>query len=219
MKKFIIFLIIFFTFISPAAANTYQIFVDKEFGFFGVRSNNYTELISYDNKTFYIDIGDTVGWENYVASDERVTVISDNKLWKDDSVILGWNYKVFKYTFNKSGTYKFHLKENRIFQAPENFTEPLNTSNWFKYQVPIPTRYQKIVVGQGISTGTNTTQKLKNKIIASNPAKKFNKIETDAEEEEYEEIVPQVTAKIEKAASPYEKYTILELLKSIFTRT
>ena len=199
--------------IPTVSAETYHVFVDKEFGFFGVRSNNTTELISYDNKTLYIDIGDKVVWENYVASDERVTIVSNNKLWNETDVVLGWRSKIFEYTFNKSGTYKFHLKENQIFREPENFTEPLNTSNWFKYQIKIPIRSQTIIVGNEIITINQISQK--NKIIAQNKIKITNDDETS--EEEY---IPaqEITTEIEKKVSPYEKYTILEILKSMFNR-
>ena len=201
----ILYALLFIMLIPTVSAETYHVFVDKEFGFFGVRSNNTTELISYDNKTLFIDIGDKVVWENYVVSDERVTVVSSNKLWNETDVVLGWRSKTFGYTFNKSGTYKFHLKENQIFKEPENFTEPLNTSNWFKYQT--------IIVGK--KTNEKTTITKKNKIIATT-----NINQNTEETEEYdEEIIPQITTEIEKSASPYEKYTILELLKSILKRT
>jgi plastocyanin len=216
-KKILIYFVLFIIFMQPVSAETYKVYVDKEFGFFGVRSNNTTELISYANKTLYIDIGDTVVWENSVASDERVTVLSDNKLWNDNDAILGWRSKEFRYTFNKSGTYRVHARENQIFQAPENFTDVINTTIWFEYQIYVPTKYQKIVVGSGISN--NITQNNKNKIIVKPPIRNVVNSEETTLEDTPEEIIPQMTAKIEKNVSPYEKYTLLELIKSILKRT
>jgi len=211
--------------ISPAAADTYRVFVDKEFGFFGVRSNNTTELVSYSNRILYVDIGDKVVWDNYVITNERISIISDNKLWSDTAAVLGWNTKIFSYTFNKTGTYKFHVKENTIFNPDLNMTDFYNSTIWFKNQVTIPVKYQTIMVGinksknlNDINTTNKIQEKKRNKIIASNTAKYSNSPE-NSEEDEYEEILPQVTAKIEKVASPYDKYTILELLKSILART
>lgn len=208
--KILIFLILLIL-IQPVSAETYRVFVDKEFGFFGVRSNNSTEIINYSDKTLYIDIGDKVEWQNFVASDERVTIISDNKLWNE--TILGWNYKTYNYTFNKSGTYKFHIKENKIFQLPENFTDPINTSIWFNNQVRIPIRIQTIVVGTGISS--NIIPK-NNKIIAKNKVKTSTNTEVNDEEEYYH--IPETTINIESKVSPYEKYTILEILKQMFNK-
>lgn len=204
-------ILVFLILIPTVSAETYRVFVDKEFGFFGVRSNNSTELIDYSNKTLYIDIGDKVEWENFVASDERVTIISENKLW-NNTVTLGWNYKIYGYTFNKSGIYKFHLKENTIFREPENFIGIINSTIWFDNQFRIPIKSQKIVVGSVIISANPTPKK--NKIVAPNI---HNTIPENTEEEEYE-IVPEVTTKIEIKIPKYEKYTILEILKSMFNR-
>jgi hypothetical protein len=214
MNKTLYIFILFILLIPSVSAETYRVFVDKEFGFFGVRSNNSTEIINYSDKILYIDIGDKIEWENSVASDERATIISNNKLWNDTDAILGWRTKTFGYTFNKSGTYTVHIKENAIFRTPENFTEVINTSLWFKYQTRIPVRSQKIIVGKSVQQTPTILQK-KNKIIAS-IATKSEEIE---DYENYEEFVPQTTIIPDKSISHYGKYTILELIKSIFNKT
>jgi len=225
MNKYtLIILVILISF--STTGDLYRVYVDKEFGFFGVRENS-TNFTNYQNKILYIDIGDRVEWENFVSTDERITIVSDNSLWNDSYVVLGWNYKVFGYTFNKSGTYRFHIKENQIFKYPENYNETISTEartnetlpDWFIYQIRVPTKYQTIIVGKNISNTTKSIpQKPKNKIVAISGSNYTRKEEI--EEEEYDEysIVPQVTAKIDKKVSQYEKYTILELLKSLFVR-
>ena len=253
MNKFIFILLIIVIFSSTVEASTYRVYVDKEFGFFGVRENS-TNFTDYSNHTLYINVGDKVEWENFVATDERVTLISDNKLWKESDAILGWNYKIFRYTFNKTGTYKIHIKENQIFRLPENYTinsttriaeDTVNNEGngydygyvvdenhyydynygkvveklpaWFIYQVYVPTRYLTIIVGKELNTNNNNIdQKVKNKIIAKNSVHVSNsEINVDDEEQP----VSQAISVTEKKVSPYEKYTLLELIKSIFKRT
>ena len=208
--------------IFSSTGDIYRVYVDREFGFFGVRENS-TNFTNYENHTLFVNKGDRIEWQNFVTTDERVTLISENKLWNESGAVLGWNYKVFGYTFNKSGTYKVYIKENQIFRLPEDFnrtsdneTKDNNTlPDWFRFQTYVPIRSMKIVVGTNFSNNTIETQK-KNKIIALTTVKSQNNIIDD--EPYSNEIVPQVTAKIEQKVSPYRKYTILEFLKSIFIK-
>lgn len=216
-KNILIYFILLILLIPSVSAETYRVFVDKEFGFFGVRASS-VNITEYQNKTLFINVGDKVEWQNFVITDERVTIVSDNKLWNESESVLSGNYKMFGYTFNKSGTYRVHIKENTIYQPPENLSEAINNSLpiWFNYQITTSVKYQKIIVGKSISiTNKTITQKPKNKIVANNTYSKY-----EEPEEEYEiETMPQVTAKIEKSTSSYQKYTILELIISIFKRT
>jgi hypothetical protein len=218
MKNIIFIIIIFIITSQISSASSYRVFVDKEFGFFGVQSNS-TDIINYTNSTLHINIGDTIEWENFVATDERVTIVSDNRLWNETDAILGWNYKIFSYNFNKKGTYRVHLKENSIYRLPEDYNwskaneERTNKtlSEWFEYQVRVPLRYQIIVVGDNT---TSPEIKHKNKIIAksgSNYTRTF-------EDEIYEESIVPITTKIKENTSKYRKYTLLELLKFLFTK-
>jgi hypothetical protein len=214
-------LIIFIIILISTQGEIYKVFVDKEFGFFGVRANS-TNFTSYENRTLYININDTVIWENWVITpNERVTIVSDNMLWNESTSLLSDRYKIFNYTFNKSGTYKIHLKENQIFKYPENFNNTKDNEtktndtlpDYFRFQVRVPTKYQTIIVGKIPVENTEVTIiKPKNKIVARSGS---NYSKYNEEEEEYiDYITPQI--KIEKSISPYAKYTLLELLKSIF---
>ncbi len=222
---FIILLLLIFS----TQGEIYRVFVDKEFGFFGVRAYS-MNLTSYQNKTLFIAVNDTVVWENWVINDERITIVSDNRLWNESDALLSDNYKTFDYTFNKSGTYKVHLRENQIFKYPENFNSTKDNEtkkndilpDYFRFQVRVPTKYQTIVVGKtalsALENSVATIIKPKNKIVAKSGSNYSRVVE---EEEEYDnyDVVPQVTAKIEKVVSPYQKYTILELIMSIFKKT
>lgn len=213
-KFFIILILIIFSTIGELT--TYRVYVDKQLGFFGVQANN-SNITNYQNRTIYINLNDTIEWENFVTTDERITIVSDNQLWNDSEGLLAWNYKIFNYTFNKSGKFKVHIRENKYYNPPENTTSNTDLTPWFKYQEYIPTRYMTIIVGSNFSDiPTKIIQKKKNRIIVNNT---YNtSIEEPEEEEYFENIIPKTTEKIEKRVSSYQKYTILEFIKNIFGR-
>lgn len=113
----------------------YRIAIDQYHGFYRVYVANKSGRVvpvSY-NGTLNISKGDTITWMNDAMPDARLTVISQQKLWADNSGILKWAYKQFSYTFNKSGIYDVYIKENSKFK-------------------------QKIIVGPIESNPTNTTK-------------------------------------------------------------
>ncbi len=124
MRRNIVILILIFIFtVLPAAGETYMVFVDREFGFWAVRSDNISHNLTYKSRTLNINTGDSVEWVNMDGGNDRVTVMSDNLLWENGSVLSGTGSK-FRFTFNSSGTYRFHVAENtRTFLNASNYTE------------------------------------------------------------------------------------------------
>ena len=102
--------------------DTYTVYLDREFGFWAVRSDNATTM-DYTNKTLNIKTGDSVRWMNMDGEDDRLTIISDNTLWEGGQLLSGTG-KWFKFTFNRSGYYRFHILENtRVNLNASNYTE------------------------------------------------------------------------------------------------
>jgi hypothetical protein len=109
-KIFIALLLLLISFANTG--DLYRVYVDREFGFWAVRTDNTSHTLNWTNKTLYIQTGDKVIWENGDGNGDRVTVVSDNKLWNDSDAILGRINDQFNMTFNSSGTYTFHVKES-----------------------------------------------------------------------------------------------------------
>lgn len=95
-----------------STGDVYRVFVDREFGFWAVRTDNASHPINWTNKTLYVQTGDTVIWENGDGYGDRVTIISQNRLWNDTDAILGRINDRYGMTFNSSGTYTFYVKES-----------------------------------------------------------------------------------------------------------
>ncbi|MCE8425158.1 MAG: hypothetical protein J5U17_05215 [Candidatus Methanoperedens sp.] len=84
--------------------------VDQDYGFKRVIEANYTPIV-YENLTLNIYSGDTVIWINDADPDERLSIISEQRLWNDTSGILRWNYQEINYTFTQPGTYGVYVLE------------------------------------------------------------------------------------------------------------
>lgn len=101
---------------TPTAARipvVYKSDFDNIYGFTRIVSNA-METIPYDlyNRTLTINAGDTVIWINDADNpEEKLTIVSEQKLWDNTSAILRWRYKEFNYTFTQSGTYGVYIKE------------------------------------------------------------------------------------------------------------
>lgn len=106
-------LILFIIIISFSfTGEIFRVYADREFGFWAVRADNLSHTLNWTNKTLYIQTGDAVVWENGDGNGDRVTIISDNKLWNDTDAILGRINDQYNLTFNSSGTFTFHIKES-----------------------------------------------------------------------------------------------------------
>ncbi len=125
MSGKIIFLVLvmlmFYSF--PAAGEVYVVFTDREFGFWAVRSYNINHTINYTSRTLSINTGDSIEWMNMDNEGDRITIVSDNLLWEGGKT-LGDIGSKFGFTFNTSGTYRFHIAENtRVRLNASNYSE------------------------------------------------------------------------------------------------
>lgn len=121
---------------------TYKSYIDGTFGFYKIRTT-VNKPITYENHTLTINQGDTIIWISDTES-KQFTIISDQRLWNDNSAFLKSFNDVFSYTFVTPGTYSFHvkdisaMKQNIIVDSVDNYQidTPVPTVN---YQTPIPT--------------------------------------------------------------------------------
>ena len=81
-------------------AITYVSFVDGYNGFSRMTSVA-GEYSLYENHTFNINIGESITWINDDPSD-KITVISEQGLWKNDSAILTHAGRRFSHVFNST---------------------------------------------------------------------------------------------------------------------
>jgi len=94
----------------PRTSTEYKTFVDQDYGFKRVVEKNNTPF-EYQNLTLKIFVGDKVIWQNDANPDEKLTIISEQNLWTNNSAVLRWNYQSFNYTFTQPGTYSLYIKE------------------------------------------------------------------------------------------------------------
>lgn len=112
----------------PAAGEVYVVFTDREFGFWAVRSYNINHAINYTGRTLSINTGDSIEWMNMDNEGDRITIVSDNMLWEGGKTLVGLGTK-FRFTFNSSGTYRFHIVENtRVRLNASNYSENVTTT-------------------------------------------------------------------------------------------
>lgn len=117
MRKIFLALIIMSILISPVIGDdnstkepvTYRVSVDNQQGFSRVYDVTSNKVVYAQNKTLNIYRGDTIVWSNNV--DARITIISEQGLWDNKSGFLPREYKIFNYTFTKSGIYDIYIKE------------------------------------------------------------------------------------------------------------
>ncbi len=125
-------LLIFSSF--PVAGEVYVVFTDREFGFWAVRSYNINHTINYTSRTLNINTGDSIEWMNMDNEGDRITIVSDNTLWEGGKALEGVGSK-FRFTFNSSGTYRFHTVENtRVKLNASNYSENETTPTTITYE-------------------------------------------------------------------------------------
>ncbi len=112
----------------PAAAENYTVFVDREFGFWAVRSDNTSHILTYNSRTLNINTGDTIRWTNMDSVGDRVTIVSDNMLWEGGKILGGYG-SIFKFTFNSSKTYRFHMVETNRWISNKTQTYEYNVTD------------------------------------------------------------------------------------------
>jgi len=241
MKK-VSFMILLFVLSFSFTGEIYRVYVDREFGFWAVRSHDINHTVNYNGRTLYIQTGDTVEWENNDYTGNRITIISDNLLWEGGK-ILGGSGSIFRFTFNSSNAYRFHIAEQSRFVA--NVTEENVSSydededTWTNTTVIKPyeityfrPQYQTIVVtGQQVGDGTSPIKRsIPTPIYPTNTP--FS-ISDDLEEttSSYSEIIIKSatpTTKPTVAMTPipiptpaplesYQEFTLYEIMKKWYT--
>lgn len=136
MSGKIIFLVLVLLIFSsfPAAGEVYVVFTDREFGFWAVRSYNINHSLNYTSRTLNINTGDSIEWMNMDNEGDRITIVSDNILWEGRKALGGIGAK-FRFTFNSSGTYRFHIIENmRVRLNASNYSETKTTTTTITYE-------------------------------------------------------------------------------------
>ncbi len=88
----------------------YKSLIDTS-GFYKISNMTSNKIAPFQNNTLNIYKGDKIIWVNEESSEKRFTIISGQKLWKNESGILGGRDKQFSYVFNKTGKYTVYLKE------------------------------------------------------------------------------------------------------------
>ena len=88
---------------------SYKVYVDDSYGFRRVIETTFKKEVDYKNLTLTINAGDTVEWVN--DNDYKLTLISDQGLWTPGEIRAILIDRGFNYTFSKSGTYTFRIKE------------------------------------------------------------------------------------------------------------
>ncbi len=88
---------------------SYKVYVDDSYGFRRVIETTFKKEVDYKNLTLTINTGDTVEWVN--DNDYKLTLVSDQGLWTPGEIRAILINRGFNYTFSKSGTYTFRIKE------------------------------------------------------------------------------------------------------------
>lgn len=128
----------------------YSVLVDQYHGFYRVYNVMSNKIVPYQNDTLNIYKGDTITWRNDAVPDYRLTIISQQKLWDNNSADLKWAYKLFTYTFNTSGIYEVYVRQYTKFG-------------------------QKIIVGPIELNSTNTTKVEKTNKVSGQSSKNVSK--------------------------------------------
>ncbi len=128
--KLLILLTILLLFIGDVGKNdsvTYISLVDRSKGFNKV-INTAGIIQPYENNVININIGDTIIWINNDISD-RITIISEQGLWKDNDAMLLYTGRRFNYTFNDIGTYIFHIEQYKTLSKQTVIVSGLYVNN------------------------------------------------------------------------------------------
>lgn len=162
----------------PAAAENYTVFVDREFGFWAVRSDNINHTLTYNSRTLNINTGDSIRWTNMDSAGDRVTIVSDNMLWEGGKILGGYG-SIFKFTFNSSRTYRFHMVETRRWISNKTRTYEYNvtdeetgdettvvTTSGSPYYENYNSHYMRVIVS-GATIGEGTRPVARNKSVQS----------------------------------------------------
>jgi hypothetical protein len=94
---------------------TYIVWIDSDLGFYRIRAvkgNTSIQLpTDFPILNFSIYVGDTVRWMNDDSYDFPLTLVSNEGLWTGRAGLMRYQGERVTYTFNKTGTYTFSIKE------------------------------------------------------------------------------------------------------------
>lgn len=94
---------------------TYIVYIDSDLGFYRMRAakGNTSVQLPPDLPilNFSIYVGDTVRWMNDDSYDFPLTLVSNEGLWTGRAGLMRYQGERVTYTFNKTGTYTFSIKE------------------------------------------------------------------------------------------------------------
>jgi plastocyanin len=114
LRRIILFTILISFSITCVAAENYTVSIDREYGFWALRSDNISHVLQYQGRVLNINTGDTVKWSNEDTYGDRVTINSNNRIWMGDKA-LGSPGKFYSVTFNTSNSYQIRLVETTAF--------------------------------------------------------------------------------------------------------
>jgi len=101
----------------------YRVWVDSDYGFYMIRAirgnSSYDLPAGFNILNFTIHAGDSVRWINDDSYDFPLTVVSNEGLWSGRTGLMRYQTERFDYTFNRTGTYTFSIRE---YQDLENQT-------------------------------------------------------------------------------------------------
>ncbi len=110
---------------------TYISYINPDLGFYKVIDITTRNPAQYVSRVLTINQGDTIEWENDADNQFTITVVSDQKLFPDASLVdIG---DKFSYTFNQAEVYTFYIKERHTARQTI-IVLPVNG-----YNTPIPT--------------------------------------------------------------------------------
>jgi hypothetical protein len=93
----------------------YIVWIDSDLGFYRVRAvkgNTSVRLpVDLDILNFSIHVGDKIRWMNDDSYDFPLTLVSNEGLWTGRAGLMRYQGERVEYTFNKTGTYTFSIKE------------------------------------------------------------------------------------------------------------
>ncbi len=93
----------------------YRVWVDSDYGFYRARAirgnSSYHLSLGFNILNFTIHAGDSVRWINDDSYDFPLTVVSNEGLWSGRTGLMRYQTERFDYTFNRTGTYTFSIRE------------------------------------------------------------------------------------------------------------
>ncbi len=168
--RIIVILLIILSYIGIAIVDnipvTYISYIDRDLGFYKIIDITAHNPVEYVSRTLTINQGDTVEWKNDADQQLTMTLVSDQKLFPNTSLVAIDDS--FSYTFNQAEVYTFYIKERHtarqtIIVLPVsgyNTPDPTSAVTSSPVEIPVPTYDSSTtarIANNGSSTGKNTS--------------------------------------------------------------